>query len=178
MTTLKVTFHARFSQLEQLSRLIQKWSHQLTNLKLLLVYTDTIHHARLGSTITLSNLFASINSCTNLRHLTFEFDSRLMIKLNPSLDLPALGWLEQFNFNSHDHPSLLSQSLEKYVKQNSRLQGIGFAHDLYEFKDFQHLIKADPEVACKCKSSSDFLTQHSAQHNIIWCMYFAVCLFI
>ena len=115
------------------------------------MYTDAAHHTRLGSTITLSDLLTSINTCAELRQLNFEFDARLMIKWNPSLDLPMLSRLEQFNFNSQDHPSILSQSLEKYAKPNGRLRALGFAQDLYGFYDFRLLVRGDAELARKGK---------------------------
>ena len=78
-------------------------------------------------------MLASINSLTSLRKLTLDLPGIRFFPHNPgipqSMDLPILGQLEQFRFNTDDDfAGTLFLALQRYALHNESLSSLEFGN--------------------------------------------------
>src|SRR5699024_6304656 len=73
-------------------------------------------------------LFDSINKCNKLRHLTLETqDIDCENKSNHAIELPVLGWLEEFNCSFYFYRDQICEQLIKHGVSNRKLTSIALA---------------------------------------------------
>ena len=119
------------SIIDQLIHLLTACQPKLMHLKVFLYFSGQ-NQNRIE--YELRRLIDPLNSLTSLRTLTMVIQNKFFYndKLVP-LDMPLLGQLEEFYFDSMDPLEIVTASLRRYAEHNQNLRSIGlgnlYAHD-------------------------------------------------